>query len=330
MRRRELIALIAAALGVSRPAHAQRSERVPRLGYVTSATGSPENIFGVAQTRTLVGELRKLGWFDGRNITIDHRFSGSGRERIARTARELVASNPDVILAVGGAVMPALIAETRTIPIVFINIGDPVASGIVSNLAHPGGNVTGISVLEARIAGKWVELLKEVAPSLSRVLVLIEADNPQQRGDADAALPAAQSLGVTPVLAAISEIGDYEREIAAFARDAGGGMIVLPNAVANNEQDRIHALAARFRLPAVYNFPINARSGGLISYGPDNIELVRLAAGYIDKILRGANPGDLPIEQPSRFVLAVNLKTASALGLSVPQSILARADEVIE
>lgn len=330
MRRRELLLGLSSVFMLGRGASAQQRQPVPRIGYLTSSSGSPENIFGVLQTRALVEELRKFGWFDGRNVTIDHRFSGRGRERMARAARELVASSPDVILAIGGAVLAAVVAETRTIPIVFTNADGPVAGGAGSGLTRPGGNLTGFGGFDTPIAGKRVQLLKETAPQLGRVLVLMAAENPQQRVDADAALPAAQALGMSPILATVGEIEDYRRELAAFARAPGGGLVVLPNAVADNNLDKVHALAAEYRLPAIYSDPANARTGGLMSYGPDNLELIRRAAGSVDKILRGANPGDLPVEQPSRLILAVNLRAAKALGLGVPQSVLARADEVIE
>jgi putative ABC transport system substrate-binding protein len=331
MRRRDVTLLLAALpFALLRMAQAQQPQRARRIGYLTPTTGSPENVFGVLQTRALVEGLRELGWFDGRNATIDHRFTGSGRERVRQTAKALVGTNPDVILSVGGPALAALVAETRTIPIVFTNIGDAVGSGFVTNLAHPGGNVTGFSLLESPIAGKWVQLLKEIAPQTARIAVLMEADNPTQPLAVDAVLAAAPSVGVTAVAVPVGDIGDYEREIGAFARQPGGGLVVLPNVTANNNLERIQALAAQYRLPAVYNSPIYARYGGLISYGADNIALIRQAAGYIDKILHGAKPGDLPIEQPTRFVLAVNMKAANALGLAVPHSILARADEVIE
>jgi putative ABC transport system substrate-binding protein len=331
MRRRNLIAMLG-VLPIAIPVigRAQPVDRIRRIGYFTSATGSPEDINGVLHTRALVEGLRELGWADGRNITIEHRFSGSGRERIRTNAKELVALNPDVILSVGGQRLGALLAETRTIPIVFTVVSDPVGSGFVPNLAHPGGNVTGFSVSEAPIAGKWLELLKEVAPQITRVLVLALADAPAQLVQRDAVATAAPALGVTLASALVREIADYEREIVSFAGTPGGGLVVLSNGIASANRGRIHALAAQYRLPAVYSYPIYAQSGGLISYGSDPVAQFHDAAGYIDKILRGAKPGDLPVQQPTRFVLAVNLKTARALGLTVPESLLARADEVIE
>jgi putative ABC transport system substrate-binding protein len=331
MNRRQVAVMLGGLpLAMPRIARAQQTERIRRIGYLTPTGGSPENVFGVLQTRALVEALRNLGWFDGRNVTVDHRFTGSGQERIQRSAAELVASNPDVIDSVGGAALAALLAATHTIPIVFTNVGDAVAGGFVTSLARPGGNLTGVTTVDAPIAGKWAQLLKEIAPQTVRVTILMEPGNPTQRLEADAVIAAAPGVGLTAAAAGIIEIGDYEREIGAAAREPGGALVVLPNVVANNNLDRIQRLAARHRLPAVYSFPIYARYGGLISYGPDNLVLIRQAAGYLDKILRGARPGDLPVEQPTRFVLAVNMRTAKALGLTVPQSLLAQADEVIE
>ena len=330
MRRRDLVLVAGIATLVPRSGLAQQRERIPRIGYFTGATGSPRDVIGVLETRALVEGLRDLGWFDGRNITIEHRASGSGREHIAANARELVAHNPDVIFSIGGPRLAALLATTRTIPIVFTLVNDPVGSGFVASLAHPGGNATGIAVSEAPIAGKWLQVLKEIAPQITRAMVLMEAESPPQLLYRDAVITASGSLGVTVVDGSVREPADYEREIAVFAREPGGGLIVLANPIMSASIERIYALALQYRLPAVYSYPGYARTGGLVSYGPDQAVLIRQAGGYIDKILRGAKPGDLPVQQPTRFVLAVNLKTAKALGLTVPQSILARADEVIE
>jgi putative ABC transport system substrate-binding protein len=328
MRRRDLLAILTALPGAT--ALAQPAERVRRIGYLTGATGSPEDPLGVLETRSVVEGLRALGWYDGRNIAIEHRFSGSGRERINTTARELVALQPDVIFTIGGPRLAALLAESRTIPIVFALVNDPVGSGFIGSLARPGGNATGIAVSEAPIAGKWLQLLKEIAPQLTRVMVLMEADSPPQLLYRDAVIAAAPLLGVTIAAAAVREATDYDREIEAFAREPGGGLVVLSNPTMNLNHLRIHALAARHRLPAVYSYPIYAEDGGLLSYGPDPAALFHEAARYVDKILRGEKPSDLPVQQPTRFILVVNLRTARALGLTVPQSLLARADEVIE
>jgi putative ABC transport system substrate-binding protein len=234
-----------------------------------------------------------------------------------------------VIISTGGPQLAAVLAETRTIPIVFTNVADPVASGFVASLGRPGGNATGVGTNEAPIAGKWLELLKEIAPGITRVLVLMSPDARPQQVLADAIAAAAPALGLTLVTGTVREPEDYDREIVAFARDPGG-VVALSNPIFARIYERVHALAAHHRLPAVYNYPIYARSGGLISYGPDNIALIHEVGRYVDKILRGADPGNLPVQQPTRFLLVVNVKAAKALGLTVPQSLLARADEVIE
>lgn len=331
MRRRDLLALVGAAAALSPVAGAaQPAERPRRIGYFTAATGAPEDLMGVLQTRALVEGLREVGWYEGRNITIEHRFSGTGPERIRRNAKELVAVKPDVIVSTGGPLLEALLAETRTIPIVFTNVSDPVASGFVASLGRPGGNATGVGTNEAPIAGKWLELLKEIAPGITHALVLMSADARPQQVLADAIAATAPAHGLALVTGTVREPDDYDREIAAFARNTGGGVVALSNPIFARIYERVHALVARHRLPAVYNYPIYARSGGLISYGPDNIALIREVGIYVDKILRGGSPGDLPVQQPTRFLLVVNLKTANALGLTVPPSLLARADEVIE
>lgn len=331
MRRRNLIAMLG-FLPIVLPvaARAQQSDRIRRIGYLTPATGAPEDVLGVAETRALVEGLRELGWADGRNIMIEHRFSGSGRERIRANAKELVALNPDVVLTVGGSPLAAVLAETRTIPIVFTIVGDPVDSGFVTNLAHPGGNVTGFSSQEATIGGKRLQLLKEIAPSITRALVIMEADSPPQQLQRDAIAAVAPQLGIALATAAVREVSEIDREVAVFAREPGGGLVMLGNSVTASNQQRLHVLAAQYHLPAVYSYAIYAQSGGLISYGTDPVAQVRDAAGYIDKILRGEKPGDLPVQLPTKFYLAINLKTAKALGLTVPQSLLDRADEVIE
>ena len=332
MRRRDLLVLAGTlAIAIPGAGRAQQAERIRRIGYLTPATGSPEDTVGVLLTRALVEGLRELGWADGRNIAIEHRFSGSGRKRIQANAKDLVALNPDVIVSVGGPPLAALLAETRTIPIVFTAVSDPVGSGFVANLAHPGGNATGFASRgEATVAGKWLQLLKEIAPQVTRAAIVMEADSPPQIGLRDAAAAAAPSLNVTVTSVGVHDFGDVEREIGAFASQPGGGLVVLPNTIRPCNQQRIHGLAARYRLPAVYGGPFYAQSGGLIAYGSDPIAQFREAAGYVDRILRGEKPGDLPVQLPTKFELVVNLKTAKALGLTVPQSILARADEVIE
>jgi len=327
--RRGLIATAVAIIAGGGAARAQAPER-RRVGYLTAATGSPDDESGVQQTRALVAGLRELGWVDGRNIIIEHRFSGAGRERMRANARELVALQPDVIVSIGGRQLEALLAETRTIPIIFTMVSDPVASGYAASLAHPGGNATGIGVNEAPLAGKWLELLKEIAPRMTRALVIKLADAQTQQLLVDSIAAAARSFGLPLSVASVQEPADYDRELATFASEPGGGVVALSSPLLGVHYRRVHALAAQHRLPVVYNYPLYARGGGLISYGPDQVPLVQEVTRYVDKILRGAKPGDLPVQQPNKFALVINLKTANALGLTVSQSLLARADEVIE
>ena len=322
--------LAGAAVFPSRVVRAQQTECMRRVGYLTPVTGSPDNLLGVRQTRALVAGLRELGWFDGRNITIEHRFSGSGRNRTRNNAKELVSLNPDVIVSVGGASLAALLAETQTIPIVFANVADPVASGFVDSLAQPGGNATGLGINETSLAGKWLQLLGDIAPATTRIMVLMEADSPPQEVLASAVAEASALLGMPLVKVSVREIVDYEREIATFARVPGGGLVVLANPIVLINHEHIQNLTARHRLPALYTVPNFASTGALLAYGADPIALLHDAAAYVDKVLRGARPSDLPVQQPTRFFLAVNVTTARTLGLTVPTSILAQADEVVE
>jgi putative tryptophan/tyrosine transport system substrate-binding protein len=242
----------------------------------------------------------------------------------------LVSLGPDAIVTVGGIAAVDLLAETRSIPIVFTVVADAIGSGLVANLAHPGGNATGFVAQEAPIGGKMLQLLKEIAPQLRRSLVIMQADSPPQRVMRDAVATAAATLGLALSSAEARDLPDYDREIAAFAREPAGSLVVLSNAIVIRHVEEVHALAARYHLPAVYSYPIYARTGGLISYGSDPVVQFPEAARYVDRILRGEKPGDLPVQQPTRFTLVVNLKTATALGLTVPPALLARADEVIE
>jgi putative ABC transport system substrate-binding protein len=330
MRRREFSLLAGTTLLLPHVVRAQQKERIRRIGYLTPATGSPEDELGVRQTRALVEGLRELGWVDGRNITIEHHFSGAGRDRIDATAKELVELKPDVIVTVGGARAAAVLAETQTTPVVFTMVSDPIAGGLVPNLAHPGGNATGFAYREMTLPGKQLQLLKEIVPFLTRVLVITNPQAPAQRSMNEAVVTAAPSLGVTVATVTTDNLGDLERQIAERAREPNGGLVVLNNSIVTSNQTAFHMLALRYRLPAVYSLATFAQSGGLVSYGSDQIAVLHAVADYVDKILRGAKPGDLPVQLPTKFYLAVNLKTAKALGLTVPPSILARADEVIE
>jgi putative ABC transport system substrate-binding protein len=330
MRRRELIAAVGLLpIALEGSAHAQQSERMRRIGFLTGGSAGPGDALVFAETRSLVEGLRQLGWAEGRNIEIEYRFSDGQPERVRANAKELVGLGLDVILSTGGPMLSALIEETRTIPIVFTVIADPVGRGYVKSLAHPGGNVTGFSVSENEIAGKWLELLKEVAPQITRALVLLHVDA-GQRLLADAVVAAAPWLGITLATAAIHDYAEAELAVEAFAKEPNGGLVVFSNIVMATPPERGPMLAARYRLPAVYSYPIYAKSGGLVSYGSDPVAQLRDAAGYVDRILRGEKPGDLPVQQPTKFSLVINLKTATALGITVPPPLLARADEVIE
>ncbi len=282
------------------------------------------------RTAAFVQGLQQLGWTDGGNLQIDYR-RGAGKNDLTRKyAAELVALAPDVILASGGTVVGPLLQATHSIPIVFTQTPDPVAAGFVKSLARPGGNATGFTTSEYGISGKWLELLKQIAPGITRVAVLRDATTPAGIGQFATIQSVAPSFGVELNPIDVRDAGEIERDITAFARGANRGLIVTSSGLAAVNRELIIALAANNRLPAVYNYRYFASSGGLISYGPDPIDQYRRAAGYVDRILKGENPADLPVQAPTKFELAINLKTAKALGLAFPAAVLARADVVIE
>ncbi len=332
LKRRRFIMLLGGAAAWSLAARAQQGGRVRRVGFLLSSAGMHGDVLAPLEVGAFVETLRKLGWIEGRNIVIVHRPSEGSGEPLQASAKELVSIAPDVIVTVGGPALQHVLAETRTIPIVFTVVSDPVTLGIVSNLAHPGGNTTGFStVQDSELAGKWLELLNQmVAPRLARALAVMQANNPSQKVMRDTVAGAASSLGVTLVSADAQDWADYEHAIEAFAHEPGGGLVVLPNAITVRHAGEIHALASRYRLPAIYSYPVYAKTGGLISYGSDPVVQFPEAARYVDRILRGERPGDLPVQQPTKFELVVNLKTAKELGLEVPPTLLTRADEVIE
>ncbi|MFL5039140.1 MAG: ABC transporter substrate-binding protein [Xanthobacteraceae bacterium] len=275
--------------------------------------------------------LQQLGWSDGRNVHIDTRWATTKPDDIRRHAAELAALAPDVILAgTGTATVAPLLQATRTVPIVFAVVIDPVGAGFVNSLARPGGNATGFTLFEYGMSGKWLELLKEIAPRVTRAAVLRDPAIASGIGQFAAAQALAPSLGVELIPVDVGDAGEIERAVTAFARSSNGGLIVTASTLATRHRDLIIALAARLRLPAVYAYRYLVTAGGLISYGPDFIDQFRRAAGYVDRILKGEKPADLPVQSPTKYELAINLKTARALGLEVPQSVLARADEVIE
>jgi putative ABC transport system substrate-binding protein len=274
--------------------------------------------------------LQQLGWTVGSNVRIEYRWGGSEAARLRTNAAEFVALAPDVILASGGATIGALQQATRTIPIVFLQTTDPVGAGYVESLARPGGNATGFTLFEFGMSGKWLELLKQIAPQVTRVAVLRDPSNPAGSAQFGAIQAVAASLGVEVGPIDVREAGEIERAVTAFARGSNGGLIASSNGGSIVHRQLIVTLAAQHRLPAVYPFRLHVVAGGLVSYGPDNIHQWRQAAGYVDRILKGERPADLPVQAPTKYELVINLKTARVLGLDVPPTVLARADEVIE
>ncbi|MGC2334806.1 MAG: ABC transporter substrate-binding protein, partial [Pseudolabrys sp.] len=272
----------------------------------------------------------QFGWTDHRNVQIEIRWAAGDADRYRKFAAELTALVPDVILATGTPAVEALQRATRTIPIVFVAVVDPVGAGLVANLARPGGNTTGFSLYEYGQSGKSLELLKQIAPPVTRVAVLRDSANPAEIGQLAAIQTAAPSLGVELSPVGLREAGEIERAITEFARMANSGLIVPGSSLANDHRELIIGLAVRHKLPAIYSDRIFVIAGGLVSYGPDRIDQYRRAAEYIDRILKGEKPADLPVQAPTKYELVINLKTAKALGLTVPPSVLARADEVIE
>ena len=329
MRRREFITLLGgAAAAWSLGARAQQPERMRRIGILLNASSDDPQY--QAWVGAFLQALALLGWTIGRNVRIDTRWAGANAAEIRRHAAELVALAPDVILAHGAGPVAALLEATRTVPIVFVAVIDPVGGGFVDSLARPGGNTTGFTLFEYGISGKWLELLKEIAPRVTRAAVLRNPAIASGSGQLGAIQAVAPSFGVELSPVNVRDAGEIERAIAAFARSPNGGLIVTASAAAQLHRDLIITLAARHKLPAVYADRIYVTGGGLISYGPDRIDQYRRAAGYVDRILKGEKPADLPVQAPTKYELVINLKTAKALGIEVPPTLLARSDEVIE
>ena len=329
MRRREFIAMLGGAVAMSRAAGAQQPGRVRRLGIIIAARKTPEYVAALAAFEQVLGSL---GWKQGENLRIDDRWSAGGPESARSAANEIAALGPDVILGQSAAVVEALLSTNRRIPIVFLHVADPVAYDFVSSLARPGGNVTGITNIEPSIGGKWLQLLKQMAPAVTRAALLVNPDTQPDRGAIfiNPFQAAARSLGVTSVKGDVRDLQSIEAVMASLATEPSGGVVVAPDAFFASHSTQIVALAERFRLPAVYPYRYYVAQGGLLCYGVNNVDLFRQAAPYVDRILRGAKPADLPIQQPTRFELIINAKTAKALGLSVPASLLAAAGEVIQ
>jgi putative ABC transport system substrate-binding protein len=329
MRRRKFITLVGvAAAAFPLAARAQQSDRVRRLGVLLPAAADD------TEYQTRVGAfqqaLAQLGWTEGRNVRIDIRWATINAADIRRHAAELVALAPDVIVAHATATVGPLLQATRTVPIVFTVVNDPVASGFVESLARPGGNATGFMTFEYSLSGKWLELLKQIAPSVTRAAVFRDPAVASGAGQFGAIQAVASSLGVEVTPVSMRTAADIERTVVAFARSANGGLIVTAGVEAESHRDLIVTLATRHKLPAVYYSRNFVAMGGLASYGIDQVDLYRRAANYVDRVLKGEKPADLPVQAPTKYELVINLKTARALGLTVPPSLLARADAVIE
>jgi len=328
MRRRDVIRLLGGAAAWPLAARAQQRERMRRMGVLVGALAADDPEWQSRGT-AFVQALAQLGWIEGRDMRIDYRFGLSNAERQRKLAAELVALGPDVMLAGGATAVAAAQTATRTLPIVFANVVDPVGNGLVASLARPGGNATGFMSVEFGLSSKWLELLKQIAPSVTRVMV-IRTVNTGDIGQFGAMQAVAPRFGVELMPAAWRDAGGMERDIAAFARGSNNGLIVTNAGTTQTIREVIIRLAARHRLPAVYPFRGFVAEGGLISYAIDQTEGYRRAAGYVDRILKGEKPADLPVQAPTRYELVINLKTAKALGIEVPAALLARADEVIE
>jgi putative ABC transport system substrate-binding protein len=329
MRRRDFISLLAgAAAAWPLAARAQQGAHMRRIGALMNlAESDPEGQARIAAFREGLG---KLGWTEGRELQIEYRWFAGDPERARAYAAELVKLKPDVIFAGATPSVAVLQRETRSVPIVFAQVADPVGAGFVASLARPGGNITGFALYEYTIAAKWLELLKQIAPQVTRVAIIYDPTNPETKGYLPVIEAAAPSFGVEVSISVVGNATEVERAIEQFAREPNGGLIPLPTPLMAVHRDLIISLARRHRLPNVYAYRYYPISGGLASYGVDNIDLYRRAASYVDRILKGEKPSDLPVQQATKFELVINLKTAKALNLDPPISLLARTDEVIE
>ena len=329
MKRRFFLSLLAGSAAARvLPAAAQSSGAVRRIAVFSyqSASDPEAQLYMTA----FLAAMQERGWSVGRNLQIDYRWTESDTGRIARFAREIVALSPEVVLVAGGSHVGALQKASRTVPIVFVQVADAVGGGFVQSLSRPGGNATGFTNFDFNFSTKWLELLRQVAPRVGRVAVLEDPRNPSGAGQVGAIRSAAAAFSLDVVPISLADAGEMERGIDAFAREPNGGLIVTPSGLAIVRRDLVISLARRHALPAIYPFRYFADAGGLVSYGPDAQDQYRQAAGYIDRVLRGAKPADLPVQQSSKIEMVVNLKTAKALGITIPQSLLTRADDVIQ
>ena len=329
IKRRELIKLVSGAV-VAWPVvtRAQQSERIRRIGVMTNlAEDDPETRVRLDAFRN---GLQQSGWVENRNLRIDYRWGVGDTDIHRKNATELVALKPDVILAHGSTIMGPLRRATRTVPVVFVSVADPVAGGFVDSLARPGGNATGFTSFDYAQSGKWLEVLKEIAPNIKRAAVIRDPEQVSGGGQIGAIQSVAAMMQVDLHPIGLRDIDEIERTVAAFASRPNGGLIVTTAAWAQIHRDELVALAARHRLPAVYPYRLFIRTGGLVCYTPDIVHQYEQAAGYVNRILKGERPGDLPVQAPTKYELVINLKTANTLGLDIPPTLLARADEVIE
>jgi len=328
MRRREFITFLGGAAAWPLAARAQQPERMRRIGVLINLTADDPQ--SQARIAVLLKGLQQFGWAEGLNIRIDYRWGSGDVNRLRNYAAELIALAPDVVLAGGSEAAATFQQASRNLPIVFVNVADPVGAGYVDSLSRPGGNATGLVLFEYGISPKWLELLKEIASGVTRVAVIRDAAIPAGIGQFGAIQGVSSSLGVEVSPLGLRDANEIERALTAFAQGPNGGLIVTASPAAVSHRDLIIKIAARHRLPAVYPYRLFVTSGGLMSYGPDQVGQYRQAAGYIDRILKGEKPADLPVQAPTRYELVINLKSAKALGLEIPATLLATADEVIE
>jgi putative ABC transport system substrate-binding protein len=328
MKRREFITLLGGAAGWPLAARAQPPSGIPRFIYLANAF--PDDPEARARRAAFRDAFEKLGWVDGRNIRIEEHWGTVPPGRWRAVAAELVRAAPNVILTSGSGMSEALQSESRSIPVVFVAVTDPLGSGLVASMARPGGNVTGFANYESAIGGKWLEMLKEIAPSIARVLVILEPGNIGQQSLLRAIEATGPALGIKPVPAVVNSTPEIEREINAFAQQPKGGLLALPGNPGRGNGDEMIALALRHRLPAIYTHRFLTPRGALMSYDTDIVDLYRRAAAYVDRILRGEKAGDLPVQLPAKYDLVINVKAAKSLGLTIPDKLMALADEVIE
>jgi putative tryptophan/tyrosine transport system substrate-binding protein len=327
LKRREFITLVGEAAAWSRAARAQQPQRLRRVGLLIAF---PKDLEFQGLVKAFKQTLDAQGWVDGKNVHFDERWAEAGANRIPSFAADIVGATPDVILASSTPALVALRQQTRTIPLVFVNVSDPVDGGFVDSMARPGGNVTGFTSFEYSIGGKWLELLKEAAPSLKRVLVVLNQENYTSRALLHTITALAPSIGVQLSTGRVRSSAEIKATIETFGQLSNGAVIILPDPLMTADRERIAALAISHRLPTIHPFRFFAVGGCLMSYGTDNLDLYRRAASYVDRILKGADAAEMPVQNPTKYSLAINLKTAKALGIEVSPTLLARADEVIE